>query len=150
MPFPQAGVSISEQVLEHMRLACHSLPGMAEVARAREDLYSEREAPSINIKGEDEQTRPSGDKLDDSELTATLDVYVRAEQTQVWETLADAIAVKAHARLTAYASWPLGFASIRKIGKRFGGYAAELTPGLLSVRYAIRFVNLARALDEVP
>ena len=150
MPTPQAGVSISELALQHMLLACASIPGVTEVSRAREDLYSEREANSINIKGEDEQTRPMGDQVDDSELTATLDVYVRAEQTQVWETLADAIAVKAHARLTAYTAWPIGVTKIRKIGKRFGGYAAELTPGVLSVKYAIRLVNMAGALDEAP
>jgi hypothetical protein len=155
MPTPTPGVSISEL----MRAAFYAslitptpIAGVdaANITRARQDLYSDREADALNVKGEDEQSKPLGEQIDDNELVVELDIYVRAAQGEVWETLADALWVKCHARLTAYGTWPAGFAKIRKIGMRFGGFAAELTPGLLTVRYAIRFLNMARAVDEAP
>ena len=155
MPTPSAGVSISELMRAAFYLSLITptpIAGVdaAHITRAREDLYSAAEANALNVKGEDEQSKPLGEQIDDNELVVQLDIYVRATQAQVWETLADALWVKCHARLIAYTPWPAGFAKIRKIGMRFGGYAAELTPGLLTVRYAIRFLNMARAVDEAP
>lgn len=147
--------SISELLRQHVVLALTTPTEMtvpaARVYRAREDAFSRDEQDSINIKGADESTSAIGNEADKNEQVVDLDVYVRAAQNEVWETKADAIAVEAHARLLAYASWPGGFARIRKIGARFGGAErAERTPGMLTVRYQIWFQTSARALDKTP
>lgn len=147
--------SISEQLRAAM-LAALTTPAMssvpvARVFRAREDAFSRDEQDAINIKGQDESTTGIGNGADKNEQVIDLDVYVRAAQGEVWETKADTILVEAHARLLTYATWPAGFARIRKIGARFGGAErAERTPGILTVRYQIWFQTSSQSLDKPP
>lgn len=122
----------------------------SQVTRAREDKYSDREANSINIKADSVGKRLFGSAAYDCELTISLEIYVRAAQDEVWETKADAILVAAHARLKAYNAWPAGFAQIQNIDEQFGGDPEDHTPGMLTAKYAIRYLSSSAALDAAP
>ncbi len=153
MPEP---ASISEQIREHFKLALLTAPQIPEVldrvVRAREDAISEQETSDgfINIKAGDEAAQKFGTRVDQKELVVEIEIQVRAVQGQVWETKADVIAVKAHAKLLAYSSWPSQIAQIRHVGVDRGGDRGNRTPGKETHRYAVRFLNSAAALDQGP
>jgi hypothetical protein len=117
--------------------------------RAREDPYSADEDSAVNIKADDEQTKKLGTLADDNELLIDVEYYVRGGDA-VWETKADALSVAGHARIRAFTGFPPSVAQVRKVGQRWGGYAADRTPGLLTVKYAVRFLTSADALDGAP
>jgi len=146
--------SFSEQLREHVKTALLAAPQIPEVLgrveRGREDSYSEREAGSINIRAEDEQSRVFSEEIDDNEMMVEIEIYVTAEQGVVWETLADVILVAMHARIMAYAGWAAILARVRKVSVRWAGDPGNRTPGLLTVRYAFRFLSRATAVDAGP
>lgn len=148
--------SISEQTREHFKLALLAAPQIPEVGtrvvRAREDAISEQETSDgfINIKAGDEASQKLGSGVDQKELIVEIELQVRVVQGEVWETKADIIAVKMHAKLMAYASWPGPVAQIRHVGVDRGGDRGNRTPGKETHRYAVRFLNSARALDQGP
>lgn len=131
-------------------VAAPAMSGVAAVDRAREDKYSDREDGSINIKADSVPKRVMGTNAYDCELNLLVEIYVRADQDTVWETKADAILVAAHARLKAYNAWPAGFARIENVDEDFAGDPEERTPGLLTAKYAIRYLSSSLALDSAP
>jgi hypothetical protein len=120
------------------------------VYRAREDAFSSREKPSINIKAASVPKRVLGTVAYDGELNIDLEILVEAAQNEVWETKADEILVAVHARLKAYNAWPAGFARIENVDEDFAGDDADRTPGLLKASYAIRYLSSSAALDAAP
>lgn len=153
MPDP---TSISEQIREHFKLALLAATQIPEVEnrvfRAREDAISEEETATglINIKAGDEASQKFGSLVDQKELIVDLDIHVRTVQGEVWETKADIIGVKVHAKLLAYSSWPSQIAQFRHAGVDRGGDRGNRTPGKETHRYAVRFLNSAKALDQGP
>lgn len=144
--------SISESVRAAFKTILDPLKPdtVLQVERAREDEYSARESPSINIKFDSEDSRVHGNSADNNQVGVNVEIYVRPGDAEVWETKADVIAVAAHALIMAYASWPAGVARVRKTGATPRSDQGDRTPGLLTLQYAVQFLSSAVALDKPP
>lgn len=146
--------SLTEQLLAQAQTILLAVPQIAEVGarveRDREDDYSERETGSINIKPADESSRVMSESVDDNELMVEIEITVAVAQGAAWTTIADAIFLAADTRLMNAATWPAWLARVRRTAKRWGGDDGNRTPGLLTVRYAMRFLSNARAADAAP
>jgi hypothetical protein len=157
-------LDLAEQILGAFSAAitAANITGIGtRIARDREDAFGEDEIPlaeaAVNIKPQDESSRPLGMTSDDNQLNVDLEITVRAAQGEAWTTKANAFAVLVHAALFAYQSWP-GFIPvagdgrprISRTGRDWGGDKANRTPGKLTVSYAVRYLSSARALDAAP
>jgi hypothetical protein len=145
--------SIAEQIRAAFQAALLANPQIVgigdQVFRAREDLYSDRESTAINVVGGTSSARTMSTEIDDNEIEIMVEIFVRAVQDEVWETKADAIAVTAHAKIMA-ATMPGTVARISITDRSPLGDNGERTPGKETLKYAVRYLTSAFALDQAP
>lgn len=142
--------SISEQIATAVLTALlDEIPAVgARVYRAREEALTRTECPAIVVRSVSEDPTPISVANDVHEVVfrLSLEIFVHAESDEVWETLADAVAVPAHALLMA-ATLPAGVTNFA--GPVATGFAqsADGTPASRTMVYECTFYRSATALD---
>ena len=134
--------SIEERIAEAVKTALLAAPQIAEVAarvdRAREDARHREEGESINVTSEALAVKSLSTAIDDKELTLNVEIYVRGD---VWETLADVIAVQAHTRIMRrnYKSADnIDLAQLRLVDGDWTSQDGDQTPGKRTMKYAFQ------------
>lgn len=146
--------SIEERIAEAVKTALLAATQMPEVLgrvfRAREDALSREEGETINITSDALAVKSLSTDVDDKELTLNVEIYVRGD---VWETLADAIAVQAHARVMGRGYWAVDaikLAQVRLVDGDWTSQEGDQTPGKRIMKYAFRYLAMAADITKQP
>jgi hypothetical protein len=152
--------SIGEQILARAQAAllAASTPAGQNVFRSREIGITRGISPAIVIAAEDEPAEPFGDDADKNMLEAQLQIFAREvladsstnTAAQPWETVADSVYVPMHAILTTDSQILALCARVRRIERSFGGEEADLTAGVLTVKYRFTFLTAATDVTVGP
>ena len=148
------GASIEERIAEAVKAALLAPTQMPEVLdrvfRAREDAFSREEEASINITSDAQALKIFSTEIDDKELTLNVEIYVRGD---VWETLADAIAVQVHSRVMHRDYLGVDGVALARVRLLDGDWAAQegdQTPGKRTLKYAFRYLAMADDITKQP
>lgn len=146
--------SIEERIAEAVKaalLAATQIPEIADrVFRAREDAFSREEESAINVTSDSQAIKIFSTEIDDKELTLNVEIYVRGD---VWETLADTIAVQAHPRVMQRDYKALDgivLARVRLIDGDWTSQEGDQTPGKRTMKYAFRYLAMAADITQQP
>lgn len=146
--------SIEERIAEAMKTALLATPTMPEIGdrvfRAREDAFNREEEAAINITTDGFSVKSLSAMVDDKELTLNVQIYVRGD---VWETLADAIAIQAHQRVMHrdYLGIDgIGIAQVRLVDADWISEEGDQTPGKRTMKYSYRYLSLAGDITIQP
>lgn len=136
--------SVREQILARLQalLLAAATPAGSNVFRSREVGLPIRETPAIVIRPDGEDDEPFGDRNDRHVLEVELVFVVRGDP---WDSLADAIAVPAHAAVVADpVLLDLVGDVIRKTGSQWVAEEADHTAGALITRYRFQYLTSIR------
>lgn len=146
--------SIEERIAAAVKTALLAAPQMTEIAgrveRARSDSISADEGETINVSSDALAVKSLSNEVDDKELTLNLELYVRGV---TWETLADAIAVQAHARVMGhnyYTAEGIKLAQVRLVDADWVADQGDQTPGKRTMKYAFRFLSMVEDITKQP
>lgn len=134
MPF-----SRTEQILSRV-LDCllNATPAGDRVERGRQAAYAAGDAPAINIKRDDGETRAFANKKDQSTQQFTVEFYAQGDD---YETATDALHVVAHRLLLADPILAQLGKGLRCTNTSMDGDEAEFAAGRLTARYEIKFLT---------
>jgi hypothetical protein len=153
--------SIGERLLARAQvalLATNATPAGSNVFRAREIGITRGVSPGIVIAAKDEPADRFGDDADRNELEADFQIFARevlgdaskSITAQSWETVADAVYVPLHAILTTDTQLLALCSRVRRIERTFEGEEADLTAGVLTVKYHFTFLTAATDVTVGP
>ena len=141
--------SIREQILAGIAQALgyggglpYPTPANGNVYRSRAQLITRSGAPAIVVRPADEGSREFGDQDERNDFMVDVEIHVRGD---VWDTLADQVAVPAHQAIWAWALGADYVSRLRRAGATFKEQEADSTAGVLVQRY--RVIYLTRAAD---
>jgi|SRR5579859_1125928 len=124
----------------------------ATVARSYRDLTPRSATPSVVVTPADETTTVLSDAgtagVDRNVLLVDVEIAVRGDP---YDQIADAIAVAAHATLMSWANAPSSplMYQFRRESTQWSSQAADLTAGVLSMRYRVIYLTDANDLSKV-
>lgn len=146
--------SIEERIavaVQSALLTVAQIPEIGErVFRAREDAFSRDEGETINISSDDQTLKIFSTEIDDKELTLNVSIYVRGD---VWETLADIIAVQVHPRIMRRdykGADGIVLTRVRLVDGDWTGQEGDQTPGKRTMKYAFRYLAMADDITTQP
>jgi hypothetical protein len=135
--------SIREQILARIKVALTAAaPGGANVSRSREVAITRALSPSVVIMAHGNAVSAKSTELDQNAFDVELEIFVRGDP---WDLLVDPIDQAAHTALMTDAPLLALVSCIRRSSEAFASQEADLTAGVLSVRYRIDY--LTRATD---
>lgn len=120
-----------------------SPPSGATIFRSREIALARAVTPAIIVYPMAEETEAFGDLFDQSGFTLAVEIVIRGE---VWDDLADPLAVGAHALIMNDATLLGLCARIRRTGATWEGKEADATAGVLAQTYRFTYASPAGSL----
>lgn len=128
--------SVREQIMVRMAAALATLaaPAAVPVYRSREVAFARGDVPAVVVRPADEETQPLSDLLEVSHFAVHVEIIVRGD---VWDSLADPIAVAAHGLLLADTQLASLCSKIRRASAKWEPHEADQTAGVLSQTYHV-------------
>lgn len=128
-----------EQILARVQACLLNATAAGDrVERARQDGYAAGDAPAINIKRGDVETKSFANGREHNRLEFSLELTTQGDD---YETTADALHVAAHALLQADPILADLGKGLRCINSQIIGDKAEFVAGQLTARYEIQFLT---------
>ncbi len=118
------------------------------VWRGRVDPIARDECPGIVVRLVEESTENAeiDAGIERNELVLAVDVYVASTQAQVWETVADAVVVAAHAAVRA-GTYPADTQPPIRSGRTWIAESGDGTPSRVTLVYRFEYFNATAGLD---
>jgi hypothetical protein len=128
--------SVREQIVARMAAALATLvaPVAIPVYRSREIAFARGDAPALVVRPEDEETQVLSDLLEITHFNVHVEIIVRGD---VWDSLADPIAIAAHSLLLSDTQLAALCSKIRRASAKWDAHEADQTAGVLSQMYHV-------------
>lgn len=139
--------SVREQILARMQAVLMGNTGAVNnVFRSRETSITRDICPAVVLMPEAESDENFGGMNTDShELVVAVEIFARGDP---WDSLADPVATDAHRLLMNDAALKALITRMRKIASAWEGTEADLTAGVLTMRYRVQYQTKASDISD--
>lgn len=131
--------SVTEQVLSRVVLALLNTTGADDrVYRSREEALVREESISICIAPDNEESSDFSDKVQESRCDFDVEIYARGD---TWDQLADPVVVAVHQILLRDSALLALITRIRKVSRAWHSQEADLTAGVVVLKYRVKYLS---------